>query len=268
MSDFYILRQQQSQGATDLLSTLRTVEINAVDICNRSCKFCPQSQGYKPKKGFFDIELIEKIANDLQAIEYNGRVSFTGFGEPLLYKNLYEAIEVLNKVIKNISWIEVVTNADYLNKQVAKNLYDSGCTNVTVSMYDEDISDTIAKYFLDTNINLNFKYQYKGFIVVNRNEIVAKETDLDINRPCYLPFYKMMIDIDGQVLICANDWARSGIVGNVHRDTIKDIWLGESINFYRKQLARGKRQNCMPCKFCDINGTLHGEESFKLWRNY
>lgn len=259
------LRQIQSEGAVDLLTTLRTVEINAVDICNRSCEFCPQSQGYKPKKGFFNLDLIRKISNDLNDINYNGRISFTGFGEPLLYKNLTEAMSIIKNTVTNLKWLEIVTNADYLDREKALELDSAGCTNVTVSMYDGDISSNILEYFDNTDIQLTFKHQYDGFMVVNRNEIVAKEQDLDITRSCYLPFYKMMIDIDGHVLVCANDWARSGIVGNVCNDSIKDIWIGEPLNFYRQQLENGKRKNCTPCKFCDIEGTIHGIDSVLAW---
>jgi cyclic pyranopterin phosphate synthase len=261
------LREQQSAGAHNQISALRTVEINAVDICNRDCSFCPQSQGYKPKKGFFDLDLMQKIANDLEDIEFNGRVTFTGFGEPLLYKHLPSAIRIIKNTVSNIKWIEIVSNGDYLNYEKAKELDNAGCTNVTVSMYDGDISNDIIPMFKDTNIELVLKDSYNGFRTVNRNEIIVKTNDLDVARPCYLPFYKMMIDIDGHALICANDWGRVGIVGNVYKETLKDIWLGSTLNFYREQLLQGKRERCLPCKFCNINGTLHGEESVKFWRN-
>lgn len=269
MADFFKLRQLQSQGARDLVSTLRSIEINALDSCNRSCSFCPQStKEFKKSPGRISLDLIQKIANDLKDIDFDGRVTFTGFGEPLLYKELCEAVKIIRKTVTDITWIEIVTNGDYLDKKLALRLNDSGCTNVTVSMYDRDITNEIIPMFSDTRIDLTFKHSYAGFDVVNRNEMILKNTNRNKRDPCWLPFYKMIIDIDGSVILCSNDWARTVDLGNVKQSTILDLWLGDRYSNYRKNLLKGHRKNCDPCRYCDIQGTLNGEHSVTIWKHH
>ena len=48
-----------------------------------------------------------------------------------------------------------------------------------------------------------------------------------LKQPCYFPFYKMMIDYNGDVLICSNDWKKEAPVGNISHESILDIWVGK-----------------------------------------
>ena len=64
---------------------------------------------------------------------------------------------------------------------------------------------------------------------------------------------------------CSEDWARKGILGNIHKTSIKEIWLGDEIMDYRNKLASGLRSGKSPCKNCNINGCVYGEESFDVW---
>ena len=88
------LRLEQQKGAIDLLSTLRLVEINPVDVCNRSCSFCPRSDPtiYTNRKWVIKEETTTKLANDLKDIGFNNRIGFVGMGEPKLHKKLRETI--------------------------------------------------------------------------------------------------------------------------------------------------------------------------------
>lgn len=258
----------QSRGARDLISTLRVVEINPLDICNRSCSFCPQSSShFFPKRGRISLKIIEKISNDLEEMQFDGRVTFTGFGEPLLYKDLVAAISILKSKISRIQWIEVVTNGDYLTRERVLALDNAGCTNVTVSMYDGDLSHVLLPMFENTNIDVTLKHSYSGFLEVNRNEMLIQTDIISKNNPCYLPFYKMVIDINGDIILCSNDWSRSAELGNVNDQSISSIWLDQKYIDYRKKLINGNRSDCDPCRKCNIQGNLYGSDSVDIWKN-
>lgn len=269
MNDIKSLRSIQSQGARDLSSTLRTIEINSTDICNRKCSFCPHgADQYETNKRQMSLDVVEKIGKDLADMEYNGRITFTGFGEPLLYKNLIAAIKILSRSVTKAQWIEIVTNGDYLTEDKARLLEDAGCTNVTISMYDRDISDHIQSIFDKNTIQVTLKHLYNGFDgkEVNRNSMLEKKIFLT-NNPCYFTFYKMMIDIDGSIRLCANDWSKSINFGNIKNDTIGNLWLSDRLTDYRKKLINGNRRNCVPCKFCNVDGTIDGHQSVEIWKN-
>jgi radical SAM protein with 4Fe4S-binding SPASM domain len=263
------LRVKQQLGASDPVSSLRTVEINPIDVCNRSCGFCPRSDVtvYPNTKGKISLDLINKIANDLAAINYTGRVSFVGFGEPLLYKDLVTAVTIIKTTVRFCTWIEINTNGDYLTKDLIKELEIAGCTNLTVSMYDSDITEQLNNLIDGCNIELTVKHCYSLSFkdsLINRSEIVTQAKILNFERPCYLPFYKMFIDFTGNVLICCNDWGRKEVVGNIVDMSVKDIWTSQHLTQLRNELKDGFRKNINPCKFCNIDGTKYGLDSFKV----
>ena len=108
------LRQIQSQGVSDLNSTLRSVEINPTELCNRKCIFCPRVDPkiYKNQKKHIDPSLCQLIGEQLQDFGFTGRIGFVGFGEPLLHPNLVECIRKI-RTCKTAKWIEVNTMAIY-----------------------------------------------------------------------------------------------------------------------------------------------------------
>jgi len=264
------LRLLQSEGSTDILSTLRMVEINPIEICNRKCEFCPRADDdlYPNQNLKIAQETIYKIANDLQEINFDGRVGFVGFGEPTLHKELCQLIKII-KTVDNIKWIEVNTNGDFLDKNKIKNLADAGCTTLTVSMYDNDISKTLYELAEGIDIEIVPRHCYPEKFelkLVNRIDMLREDKKINHNRNCYLTFYKMFIDWNGDVLVCSEDWGRESNVGNVLTESIKDIWLGRKLLEYRKNLIHGNRSNCGPCNKCNINGTLFGKPQAERFR--
>lgn len=272
-SEIEILRDQQAAGATDIVTSLRIVEINPIEICNRSCEFCPRSDPklYANQKFKINFETTEKIAYDLKEINYNGRIGFVGFGEPLLHKQLSESIEIVRNIVTTARWIEVNTNGDFLTSELIKELADAGCTHLTVSMYDGDITDKLYKMKGHTNITITPRHCYSDHFelrLVNRKDIISESGSQNIQRSCFLPFYKIFIDWNGDVLVCGMDWGRKSHLGNVLKESINDIWTGELFASYRKELIKGNRKNCTPCNYCDVNGTLQGRDSFEIWKKH
>lgn len=273
MSSIEDLRSLQiDSDPNDPMSTLRMVEINPIEICNRVCDFCPRSMPdlYPNRPNQTSNALIEKIANDLDDFNFNGRVGFVGFGEPTLHKKLVQQIEILSRV-KSISFIEVNTNGDFLTEKMVADLASAGTTHLTVSMYDRDITEDLKKLVKDTAITLVPRHCYPEKFelkIVNRNSMLEGIPNKAVKRNCYIPFYKMFIDWNGQVLTCSEDWGRESNLGNVFESSVKEIWLGKAIEHYRKNLGCGNRQDCKPCQGCDINGTLWGETQYRYFDKY
>lgn len=208
------------------------------------------------------------IARSLIKMGFNGRIGIVGFGEPLTHKGICEIVQILR--IVDAQWIEVNTNGDFLDRKIIEDLYRAGCTHITVSMYDKDISETLFDMAKGIPIVITPRHNYKEKFelqLVNRIEILdPSSVHSPLNKPCYVPFYKMFIDWNGDVLICNNDWGRKGIVGNVNHDDIQDIWLSDNLRQYREFLQAGARDKCTPCNKCNIDGTKFGKESFDLFQ--
>ena len=264
MSKIESIRSHQTDFKGDTaISTLRMIEINPIEICNRVCEFCPRSMPelYPNQNLKTSNELIQKIADDCNDFGFDGRIGFVGFGEPTLHKKIIEQIEILASK-KTLSFLEINTNGDFLNRNKIKSLQQAGLTHLTVSMYDKDISDDLFEMAKGIDIEMVPRHCYPQKFelkIVNRNDIFTGKGKT-VSRSCYIPFYKMFIDWNGDVLTCSEDWGRESNLGNINESTIKDIWLGSNIKYYRNHLYKGKRNKCSPCKGCDINGTLWGKE--------
>ena len=272
MSSIENIRTDQTKFVgSQPIDTLSMIEINPIEICNRYCEFCPRSMPslYPNRNLKTSNQLIEKIANDCIDIGYNGRIGFVGFGEPTLHKNLVEQIEILRS-IKTLNYLEVNTNGDFLTRDKIKEYKSAGLTHLTVSMYDKDISDELYNLAQGIDIVVTPRHCYPEKFelkIVNRNDLFVGKGK-QVNRNCYIPFYKMFIDWNGDVLTCSEDWRRKSWLGNVLDTSIKDIWTGDLITEYRKHLINSARHKCEPCNGCDINGTIWGHEQAQFLTKY
>jgi radical SAM protein with 4Fe4S-binding SPASM domain len=195
-----------------------------------------------------------------------GRVGFVGFGEPLLHSNLEECIRVVRDILPHIPYIEVNTNGDLLTDSRIRSLYKSGCTTIAVSMYDRDLTRVINEKKGDTPIDIIFRHHYNpdtnfNLNIVNRSNITYGTDILNLSSKCYIPFYKLMIDWNGDLLPCDNDWSRTLKFGNINNMSLKDIIESESFFDFRAALTKGKRTQ-IPCSKCNVCGTLRGEQEF------
>lgn len=265
------------------LSSLLSIELNTTELCNRKCVFCPRvdPEIYPNRDLHMSDDLVAKIAADLAAISFRGRISLSGFGEPLLNKRLSRHVEMLRaKLPTNV--IDTNTNGDRLTADIVSDLFGKGISSIYVNMYDgPEQRAHFEAMFAAANIE---KDRYKlrphwigveesfGLALNNRGGMVSSSAaDLKIpekakTAKCYYPFSRGMIDWDGKMLLCSNDWGRKYSVGSVLEKTIAELWLSEEMNSARRKLAAENRE-FSPCAQCDINGTLTGEFSFNLLMN-
>ena len=267
------------------LDSLVVIEINLTELCNRKCVFCPRVDPkiFPNRNLHMNLELSEKIASNLKKINYKGRLSFSGFGEPFLTKNFFDHLKTYRKFLINNN-LETNTNGDKLTTEIIIKAFDSGLTNLYINAYDGEhqihkFEELIKKsgvskskffirphwegYHKDWGLFLNNR---SGMITNNENEYL-KPVESQVARKCYYPFYKMFIDFNGKVLFCSNDWGRVNVIGDLNSETIQDIWMGEKLNFFRRKLSKMDRSN-KPCNTCSINGTLHGEKSYEILKSF
>ena len=77
----------------------------------------------------------------------------------------------------------------------------------------------------------------------------------------------MVIDWDGGILVCCEDWFRISKAANdfnINTHSIKEIWDSQFLNDYRKYLKQGKRIKPV-CNKCNMNGEKVGKEFVKFY---
>lgn len=236
------------------------IEFNLIDKCNRKCKFCPRidSQIAPNTNLTMPKKLYENIADELKYIGFEGLIMFSGYGEPLLYKDIYN-------VTKTFSFANVIitTNGDYLTENNTKLLQESGAKKIYVSLYDIKNKNRLTNIANKFNkfIVIRDRYNNKEFDIINRAGTLNKEHK---KQKCYYPFYMMMIDANGDVLPCCQDWNRHYKLGNLYQNTLWECWTGTMMCNLRSKLSKCNR-NIGPCKFCNVNGMLRGIKNYKLF---
>jgi len=95
---------------------------------------------------------------------------------------------------------------------------------------------------------------------------VGEQEKVDPKKKCFYPTYQFLIDWNGSIFLCPQDWQRRISVGNMMQATISEIWTGKILTKYRKNLLLGKRCN-KPCNNCNADGTLLGKNHAKEWNS-
>lgn len=252
------------------------IELSLIDVCNRSCSFCPKSNSSIAPNTYQKMSrvLINKLTNELKKIKFKGSVALCGYGEPLLHHDII----YITKKLSTAASIEIVTNGDVLNSNILQNLYKAKASRVLVSMYDGEhqikkFKDIIKKSKVpDEFVILRDRWYDKdnnfGVKLTNRTGTIKIGNQLanNIHTTCFYPSYQFLIDWNGDIFLCPQDWQRRVTMGNMMQESIFQIWTGKIMSRYRKQLIQGKR-NLSPCNSCNAQGTLLGHSHAKIWKS-
>ena len=251
------------------------IELSLIDVCNRSCIFCPKSDASIAPDTYMKMsrDLIDKLHKDLKKINYNGSIALCGYGEPLLHKDIEYIAQKLSKVAN----VEIVTNGDVLSSGMLKKLYNAKAGRCLISMYDgpEQI-EKFKKIIHNAKVPEDFVIlrdrwyddsQNFGVKLTNRTGTVkiGNQIDNSVHSMCYYPSYQFLIDWNGNVFLCPQDWQRRRAMGNMMQESIFEIWKGNYMAKYRKNLLSGNRCD-NPCSDCNADGTLLGQNHAKIWR--
>lgn len=268
------------KGFVGNLKGLTTIELCITELCTRKCSFCPRadSKVYPNKKLFMSIETITNLANKCLEDGFEGDFHVSGFGESFTHPDFLELITVLRNKLPN-NFLVLTTNGDLLNEKNLKEIIKKNFNKVIVSCYDGlKRKEELIKFF-ERNSYFNYEIRELWFNpgedtkdLMNRNNfnnrsgsvVVGGIVEPKNNAQCYLPFYKLVIDWNGEALLCCNDWKRAHKgFGNVNTNTLSEIWNGSEFKTVRESLYNGNRQG-PACSNCNIAGTMIGTESVSI----
>lgn len=258
----------------DVMSSLVDIELNITELCNRTCSFCPRADAnvYPNRNLHMDMDIVSRITAQIAAERLSARISLSGFGEPMLHPAIFTLICWLDDDLPD-NVIEMNTNGDQLTKRKVGALFGAGLTYLYINMYDGPEQAPKFRAMMEGfdpaswRLRPHWNSDDFGLTLNNRSgNIIDSEIGLapltePLKRRCHYPFYKMLIDWNGDVLFCSNDWGREIIIGNIMETGIRELWLSEKMFEIRRRLADGDRSH-NPCNKCNVDGLLHGEQSF------
>ena len=130
----------------------------------------------------------------------------------------------------------VKINGDLLDDGQEKLFYET-FGDIADGVFVEHIMSCWPQYELRDGLIANSEYSIFG------NEI--KELEV-----CPYIFYSFSINSDGRVSSCFLDWSRKLIIGDVNKESVKEIWEGEKLNKLQMLMLNKERKKHPVCKDC------------------
>jgi len=214
--------------------SIRVVEIELFSFCNRRCWFCPNAYIDRITKNHFMPDwLYYSILDQLGSIDYNGKISYSRYNEPLANGHILLALRAAREKVPNAE-LHTNTNGDYLTTEYFADLYDAGLRSLKIQVYlqneqsyDHELIKSRAKQNLDkwglpykvtrdepdnwyecrlTYKDMRIRMYGRNFATqgTNRGGLVDIKQDYVRTSPCLLPFQAVYIDYNGKVVPCCN----------------------------------------------------------------
>jgi len=111
-------------------------QIDLIFACNLKCNFCAWNDNSDSWRNGERLS-FEKLKNVFDTLYENPpdipleRVGFVGSGEPLLYKQLPEAVSYAKRIFSHVG---ITTNGVLLTKEVSQKLIDAGANEIIISI--------------------------------------------------------------------------------------------------------------------------------------
>ncbi len=253
-NNYDLFRRQKGWADKDLF---KHILIQTNYRCTRTCSFCHYGMENPPKNVNMEEDVFYKIIDQLEQINYNGRIGLFEMNEPLTDKRLPKFLRYTREKVPG-AWILISTNGDVLNKTKAESLFNDGLNYMYLDSYDEKG----LKHNLGIIKDLDIKYQKK---IRHMNRVYQtgwgsrggnlKQFQQDpVKAPCDMPHLIMYIKPSGKVYSCYNDYFDVNEMGDLNKEKLMDVWLGDRFMKLRKELLLSNRDCNSLCKQCDYSG--------------
>lgn len=122
-------------------------------------------------------------------------------------------------------------------------------SNDDKSFFIETFKDIADGVYIEHIMSCWPDFELRDGLKVN-NEVALYGQQIKEVSVCPYVFYSFSINSDGQASLCFLDWSRNLIIGDVKKESVKDIWLGQKIKNYQKMFLRNERKDHPICKDC------------------
>ena len=268
------------------------LDIEVSTYCNMVCPMCPRRiERFKRrvKQQFMEKDVFEKIIEESARKKlFSARLSLRG--EPFMHPQIFEYIELAKK--SGIKELSLLTNGLLLTPEKFEKLIELKFDWLTISfdglgdIYESirkpaKFKESLEKIKAYSEIKKRLKTSkpairiqtvwpaikenpgefYKAFSPyadsITSNPLIDfscddRRIEYDKEFKCPYLYQRLVIGVDGRVLLCCCDDYGDYIIGNVGHESISDIWHGEKINEARQWFNKRSIEwwGSLPCKYC------------------
>ena len=224
---------------------LLNVELEVNSRCNRKCSYCPVSiMPFPQVPRLIQERVLSAFIERLKEIDFDGRISFHFYNEPLIHKDLEGIVRRVLRAVPKCRPV-LFTNGDLLTQQRYDSLVDAGLQMIVITSHSGKSHPPRPKQIVQFSHDL---------VLTNRGgkmEDLPRATEWDFSQRCYAPSEMLIVTITGEVVLCYEDADRSHVMGNICDQSIIEIWNSKNYSRVRAELEAGNRKGaCEMCMHC------------------
>jgi organic radical activating enzyme len=251
------IRELEAAG----IPLFETIEIKTVNRCNGTCGFCPiNHRDDRRPYAKMSEELFHKIIDELEALDYAGRISLFSNNEPLLDSRICEFAKYAKDRLKK-ACIIIFTNGTLMNYETFVTLiehvdvlnFDIYYDNSSVEETPAEVKKILAACLTEKRWKEKVMVQFipRNLIRNNRGgNSKNRKKSYEVQAPCLLPYIQMIVRPDGKTSLCCNDAMGHNTLADLNTETLAEAWYNSNYAGARERI-RTSRQNIAFCKYCD-----------------
>lgn len=193
--------------------------------------------------------LYKNIIDQLNEINFTGVIYPHFYGEPLLDKRLLRLMSYTRKKLP-YCYIEIHTNGDHLTVKLFKKLISLGANEFQVTRHGAGLTKDLRDLLKDPLSREKITYQIYPFSFSNRGDLVKVKQTKKVKK-CLRPSKNVVIDYQGNMILCCNDYFSTVKFGNLTKSHIIDIWRKRKYKRIRREIKKGAFSLAI-CKKCTM----------------
>jgi MoaA/NifB/PqqE/SkfB family radical SAM enzyme len=197
-------------------------------------------------------ECFERVLSELAKVRDDWEFHPYFRNDPLCDPDILRRTRRIKQVFPE-SFVRLTTNGDALNdsESIIETL-NSGVDSIFISHYDGPLSEIHTKVDKDFPRVVHHGKRYFDEIFYNRAGLVDVEYRNPKHDRCSLPFVKVYILWNGDIVLCCSDFYGTVVFGNIMKNGIEEIWDSYLWRRYRIKHMAGMGRDMLLCDKCDI----------------
>ena len=268
--DDYRLRRNHEIGRyiqyfKDERPLFKYIEIETINRCNGDCSFCPVNRHEKQRQYHkMTEEIFAAIIDELNDLNYEGSVALFSNNEPFLDERIFDFAMLAREKLPK-AYIYLFSNGKLLDTDKFARI-EPYIDKMQIDNYESrDIPENIQGIIcyckargLSEKLEL-FSVDKNTVRFTRAGQAPNAKVHYTEESLCALPFTEIVVRPDGKVSLCCCDALGRITLGDFTKQTLQEIWFGESFKKVREALELG-RYDIPLCRYCN---TLDFREIFE-----
>ena len=262
------------------------VRLENTNACNAHCMICPREKQSR-KIGFMDSRLLQQIVEDVKGQRIT-KFTVQGFGEPLLDRHFCSHVHFIKRELDCSTFS--VSNGSLITPELARELVVCGLDKIKISFYGinkreyesmhrrlsyertvKGVMNLVeAKRAARSRIVIRLQYIGKPWRFVSFVFQWVRKTSVGYNtlhnygggrryrksrgspRGCPILSQSILQVLwTGEVVPCCYDFNGEMLLGDLRRQSIRDVWHGERYRSIRRAHETNDFADWPLCRTCD-----------------